>query len=171
MSTVSVPSGGVMPRPTAVMTPSRTSTPVSGRCEPSRVSTTVARRSGRGAGGLGAVRASVIVRSSALGAEGGVQGGNLAREGRTRRVVPEAAELFDGARGVRGALAEAGAEEFHAVGEQRQDAAAVGEDPPDARPAGEDAAQEQIARGACGVEEELQHGPGAAQGECVGVRR
>lgn len=65
---------------------------------------------------------------------------------------------------------EEGAEEFHAVGEQGKRAAAVGEDPLDRGIAAEDAGEDQVADGTCGVEDELQHGPGPFQVHGLGAR-
>lgn len=78
--------------------------------------------------------------------------------------------MFHGARFVHGPAAQR-AEQFHAVGEQRERPAAVGQDPADPRIPGQDAAEEQVARGAGDVEEKLQHRPRSAQGDVVGVGR
>lgn len=106
-----------------------------------------------------------------LGAEGRVEGRDLARKGRAGHVVPEEAELLDGARRVDGASADVRAEEFHPVGEQRQHTSAVCQDPADPRTAGEDSLQEQVAYSAGDVEEELQHRSWPAKSKLVGVGR
>ncbi|WP_333772460.1 hypothetical protein [Streptomyces sp. IBSBF 3136] len=75
--------------------------------------------------------------------------------------------MLDGARPVDDAAADVGAEEVHPVGEQRQHTSAVCQDPADPRTAGEDSAQEQVARSAGSVEEELQPRPWPAQSKLV----